>query len=125
MKSLILFIVTLFFGVVSYAQTNLEVVEFDSKLKVESKALLVDVRQDWEVKNGFISGAINHDFMDDDFILKFKNVSKDTPIYLYCASGGRSGEAAEILSKAGYKKVYNLLGGMRAWNAAGKPVVKP
>jgi len=125
MKKVLLTIVFGFLALFINAQTDLDAKEFQSKYGAETKALLVDVRQDWELKNGFISGAVNYDFMDDNFLNKFKNTPKDFPIYVYCASGGRSGEAAELLTKAGYKKVYNLKGGMRAWVAQNLPVRKP
>jgi len=125
MKNLFLSVILCISALIANAQTDLDAQAFKANHSQESKALLVDVRQDWEMKNGFITGAINYDFMDDNFMDKFKNVSKDMPIYLYCASGGRSGEAAVLLSKAGFKKVYNLKGGMRAWTAQNLPVRKP
>jgi thioredoxin-like negative regulator of GroEL len=42
---------------------------------------------------------------------------------VYCASGVRSGQAAEWLVKKGFVKVDNLTGGMIAWKQAGLPVV--
>jgi rhodanese-related sulfurtransferase len=50
--------------------------------------------------------------------------NKDEPIVLVCKSGGRSGNAAMALTRAGFSKAMNLVGGMMAWNAAGKPVEK-
>lgn len=50
--------------------------------------------------------------------------NKDEPLVLVCRSGGRSGNAALALSRAGFSKAMNLVGGMMAWNAAGKPVEK-
>ncbi len=44
---------------------------------------------------------------------------KDTPIVLYCHSGGMSTQAAAALAAAGYTKVYELDGGFNAWKAAG------
>jgi rhodanese-related sulfurtransferase len=49
--------------------------------------------------------------------------SKDTPIYLYCRSGNRSGQAAAILAKEGYQ-VANA-GGFRDWQAAELPTRQP
>lgn len=50
--------------------------------------------------------------------------SKDEELLFVCRSGGRSGNAAQALSKLGFSKVMNLVGGMLAWNAAGRPVEK-
>jgi rhodanese-related sulfurtransferase len=50
--------------------------------------------------------------------------NKDEVIVLVCKSGGRSGNAAQALNRMGFSKVMNLVGGMMAWNAAGKTVEK-
>ncbi|MDR5651340.1 rhodanese-like domain-containing protein [Ruixingdingia sedimenti] len=42
----------------------------------------------------------------------------DRPVALYCAAGGRSGMAAELLMKLGYREVYNI-GGFGDWCAGG------
>lgn len=49
---------------------------------------------------------------------------KDEPLLLICRSGGRSANAATALTRAGFTKAMNLVGGMMAWNAQGKPVEK-
>jgi thioredoxin len=51
-------------------------------------------------------------------------MQKDKPIYVYCRSGGRSSQAAKTMSKNGFSKVYNLLGGIGAWNKAELPLEK-
>lgn len=48
---------------------------------------------------------------------------KDTEILLYCRSGNMSLDAAEALAAAGYTNLYDLEGGMKAWEAAGRPLV--
>lgn len=48
----------------------------------------------------------------------------NAPLLLVCRSGGRSGRAAVALAQAGFSHVYNLVGGMLAWNGAGLPVAR-
>lgn len=48
---------------------------------------------------------------------------KDKPIYLHCKSGGRSQQAAIMLINLGYTQVYNVTGGITAWESAGYPIV--
>lgn len=119
-------LIFLFSGLVllAKAQTDLGAAAFKSALETEKNELLVDVRQTWEVKQGRIAGSVNYDWLADGFMANFKTVPKDKPIYVYCAVGGRSSEAAAALSKAGYKKVYNLTGGYKGWEKAGYPVTK-
>lgn len=47
---------------------------------------------------------------------------RDREIVLVCRSGGRSARAASGLAKRGFRRLYNLRGGMEAWHAAGLPV---
>jgi len=44
---------------------------------------------------------------------------KDTPIYLYCEGGPMGNAAARALHDLGYKRLYNLDGGTKAWRQAG------
>lgn len=106
------------------AQTSLDAAAFKKALEAPGEKLLVDVRQAWELKQGYIKGAVNYDWLGDEFLAHFKAVPKDRPVYVYCAVGGRSSEAAAALSKAGYKKVYNLSGGFKGWEKAAYPVAR-
>jgi glyoxylase-like metal-dependent hydrolase (beta-lactamase superfamily II)/rhodanese-related sulfurtransferase len=47
---------------------------------------------------------------------------RDAEIVLVCRSGGRSAHAANELAKRGFRNLYNLRGGMLAWNEARLPV---
>jgi rhodanese-related sulfurtransferase len=102
---------------------DLDVAGFSEIIK-KSPGTLLDVRTPEEVVHGKIPGAINMDFYEDDFKKQLKSLDKNKPVYVYCASGGRSGDAAEMMSEMGFTKVYNLEGGFKAWKAAGMPVVK-
>lgn len=46
------------------------------------------------------------------------------PVVVVCRSGGRSSRAAEALISLGFRHVYNMTGGMLAWNEKGLPVTR-
>lgn len=95
--------------------------EFDKEIKADSVQLL-DVRTPQEYAEGHIDGALNINLQSDDFQkMAEKDLSKDATILVYCRSGRRSMDAAEILTKLGYK-VVNLKGGIIEWKEEGLPV---
>ena len=95
--------------------------EFDKEIKADSVQLL-DVRTPQEYAEGHIDGALNINIQSDDFQrLVEKELSKDSTILVYCRSGRRSMEAAEILTELEYK-VVNLKGGIIGWKEDGLPV---
>lgn len=98
--------------------------EFESMLTKDKTVQLVDVRTPEEYAAGHIEGARLIDFYDADFAARIGQLDKNKPVMVYCAAGGRSASAAEQLNKMGFKKVYDLAGGMRAWRAAGKKAVQ-
>lgn len=84
---------------------------------------LLDVRTPEEVAAGIIAGAQHINVHDADFAEKAsKTLDKNLPLVLYCKAGGRSAHAADLLSQQGFSKIYNLTGGITAWESAGKPV---
>lgn len=86
---------------------------------------LIDVRTPGEFENGHLKNAQMINYMGSDFKTEaVKNLDKSKPIYVYCASGGRSSKAAKIYKDAGFTKVYNLLGGYRAWTTDNFETVK-
>jgi rhodanese-related sulfurtransferase len=95
--------------------------EFQEK---SSHAIILDVRTPEEVAAGKIAGAISIDFYRSDFLDKAKEIPKDKEIFVYCAVGARSAEAAGLLVKEGFTSVYHLEGGIRAWTSQGLPVIR-
>ena len=84
---------------------------------------LVDVRTLEEYASGHIVNAINIDVQKNDFPQEAsKRLKKNVPTYVYCRSGKRSMEAADILCKEGYQ-VVNLRGGIKEWCEAGLPTI--
>lgn len=88
-------------------------------------AQLLDVRTPDEWNEGIIEGATMSNFYDEGFETSLSTLDKEKPVAVYCKSGGRSGKAMSIMNKLGFKEVYNLDGGIGAWNKASKPTVKP
>ena len=90
------------------------------KQKMSSKAVLLDVRTPEEYAAGHLDGADNVDYRGGDFAKQMQNWDKDKVYYLYCASGNRSGKAAELLREAGFRHIYNI-GGFSTLKEAGVP----
>ena len=80
---------------------------------------LVDVRTPGEWRAGVIDGALLYDIYSSDFEKRISELDPSKPVYVYCAVGGRSGNASAKLKKMGFK-VYDLRGGMDAWKAQGQ-----
>lgn len=106
------------------AAGSISVEELDSQMKAGKAPLVIDVRDEEEYLAGHIPGArlIPHQQMGE--YVEGLSALKDEPIVVYCRSGKRSGEAAEVLEKAGFNKVMILEGSYPGWAAAGKPVKK-
>jgi rhodanese-related sulfurtransferase len=93
------------------------------------KALLVDVRDAPERSaNGTIPGAIHASrgmlefYADPSSPYHKAEFDPGKRVILHCASGGRSALAVQSLRAMGYADVAHLDGGLKAWQAAGKPV---
>lgn len=96
--------------------------EFEKEISPDTIQLL-DVRTPKEYAEGHIDGALNINVQSDDFKeLAQRKLSKDSTVLVYCRSGRRSLDAAEILTNLGYK-VINLKGGIIEWKEVGLPVV--
>jgi rhodanese-related sulfurtransferase len=88
-----------------------------AQLKNDESAVILDVRTEVECSEGIIAGAINIDiFKGQAFIYLIEELDKNKNYYIYCKSGGRSGQACSIMNQLGFKNTYNLIGGMMEWN---------
>ena len=102
---------------------DVDVTEF-KKLIENSEGLLLDVRTAGEINQGYIENDTKIDFRSSSFESEIEKLDKDKPVYVYCASGGRSGKTMAMMNKNGFKEVYNLKGGFGAWQGAGNKVAK-
>ena len=98
----------------------------------EAKALLdappaglviLDVRTPEEFASGHIEGATVLDFNSSTFVDDLSKLDRGVPYFVYCHSGNRSGKATQAMQQLGFTTVYNLDGGVTAWQAAGYPLI--
>ena len=87
------------------ADINTGVAEYETN----DGTVLIDVRTAEEYRDGHIDGSVN---IPLDRISSVENTVKDksTPLYVYCLSGGRSGQAVSYLKQIGYTNVKNIGG---------------
>ncbi len=96
---------------------DINVAEFNRMIK-EKPGQIIDVRTKSEVAKGAIPNSVPMDIFEDNFEASLNKLDKTKPVYVYCASGGRSSEAMEMMQKKGFSEVYNLDGGYTAWKKA-------
>lgn len=76
---------------------------------------IVDVRQNAEVAEGMIDGAVQMDISKPAFYEQIETLDKNRPVLVYCAAGGRSKTAQEIMQENGFTEVHNLKRGYGHW----------
>ena len=87
-----------------------------------NNALVVDVRTESEFQNGHILNAMHIPLGMFESKMQDLDAYKDRPIIASCQSGNRSGRALSLLKKRGFSKIYNLNGGVMAWQNANLPL---
>jgi len=87
--------------------------------------VLIDVRTPAEFREIHVPFARNIP-LDHLAAANFTNGQEDTdtPRYVICHSGTRAAKACESLTNVGYRNVVSVVGGTKAWEAAGLPVVR-
>ena len=86
---------------------------------------VIDVRtaEEYRGELGHIEGSVLST-IDERFADSLEGEPRDRRLLFVCRSGGRSGRAAGIACEAGFRNVFNLAGGMLAWNEQSLPVVR-
>lgn len=88
------------------------------KMRKENPNLVViDVRTQQEVSRGVIEGSLHLDISNPNFAQEFRKLDRSKTYVVYCHSGVRSVNACNAMSKEGFGNLYNLKGGIVAWNA--------
>ena len=87
-------------------------------------ALVLDVREESEYKAGHVLNAKLIPLGKLNERIGELEKYRDKPVVVVCRSGARSANACALLGKQGFVEVYNLAGGMIAWQKANLPVKK-
>jgi len=89
----------------------------------EGKIILIDVRTPEEFNSGYIADAINMNINSEFFDAQIDELDKTKTYIVYCKMGGRSAMAMTLMKEKGFKKVFNLQGGIMQWQKENRPVV--
>ncbi|RYV50489.1 rhodanese-like domain-containing protein [Pengzhenrongella frigida] len=89
----------------------------------EPDVTVIDVRTAGEFAAGHLADAVNIDVEGGAFESGVADLPKDATYVVYCQSGNRSGVATDTLAGLGFTDVYDVEGGIAAWQAEGGPVV--
>jgi rhodanese-related sulfurtransferase len=97
---------------------NITVDELKARIDDESddNFIIVDIRDDASYDEGHIPWAINIPLNELGYRVFSLDKTKD--IIVYCYTGVTSEVACQILLNAGFKDVYNVIGGVKAWDYA-------
>ncbi|GAB2767182.1 rhodanese-like domain-containing protein [Salinimicrobium soli] len=90
--------------------------EWREKIASDDNAVILDVRTQQEVEEGYIPNAKNIDiYKAHEFLEELDKLDKSKNYYVYCRSGARSAQACKVMDQKGFHETYNLLGGFSQW----------
>ncbi len=104
-------------GYITNSITQISAEDLHDMVIGSEKFVLLDVRAPQEYENGHIEGAINIPVAD--LRERHTELNKGYPIIMICSSGNRSSLGVSILGQHGFKKLYNVAGGITGYSAAG------
>ena len=104
------------------AGADLSPADFAAAAKLPSTVLL-DVRTPAEFAAGHLSGAVNLDVQSASFAQSLASMDPSKTYAVYCNSGNRSKVAMGAMQQAGFAHVFDLAGGITAWQSSGGQVV--
>jgi len=94
-----------------------------TRLINHENAVLVDIRNDKDYRDGHVVNAVHVTAEKNEAVGKLEKY-RDRPLIVCCRSGNQSRSLSAALSKKGFVSVYNLKGGLHAWQQAGLPLSK-
>jgi len=84
-------------------------------------AIMIDMRNDKDYKTGHIVNAVHLPECDESTMGRLEKF-RERPLIVYCRSGQQSAGVCNRLRKQGFEPVYNLKGGVLAWQNANLPL---
>ena len=84
--------------------------------------VIIDLRTDGELTQGFIENAVQLDFMRPGFFKKLKVLDKNKVYLIYCQSGYRSGKTFNMMSRLKFNTVYHMNEGFKSWASSRYPI---
>ncbi len=90
--------------------------------RADPALVVIDVRTPREFAGGHIFGAANLDLYAPDLRARLASLPRDVAYLIYCRSGHRSAVAARVMQELGFALIFELEGGILAWEEAGLPL---
>ena len=87
-------------------------------------AVVLDIRDTPDFEKGHILNAVHIPVKSLEEKLKKIEKYKEKPVIVSCRTGQQSHNACSLLAKKGFQKLYNLKGGVLAWQSANLPLTK-
>ncbi|WP_108801530.1 rhodanese-like domain-containing protein [Aquimarina sp. Aq107] len=91
--------------------------QWEDLIAKDANAVILDVRTEEEVEDGFIPNMLNLDIRQGQgFLDEVQKLDKSKNYYVYCRSGARSAQACTLMNQMGFETTYNLIGGFMSWD---------
>lgn len=94
---------------------SISVEKVHEEFEPHNNIVLLDVREPFEYEEVHIKNSILLPLRELEQKIEELVPRKETPIFAYCRSGNRSLKAVQNLLKLGYTNVFNITGGIIAW----------
>jgi len=99
--------------------TTITVHDLNALIKENNpNTVILDVRTPGEFAQGHISNALNLNAYDKELHQKLNTLNKDLDYFVICRSGNRSSKVYRKMIDLNFPSVFNILGGMIAWERA-------
>lgn len=116
--TILLFVAVLGISCNTKSQSQIDSISVITPTEFKEKSVnntIIDVRTPQEFSEGHIEGAVNINYFDKTFLDQIAKYEKNEPLFIYCKSGNRSGQASKKMADLGFKQIYDLEGGILNW----------